>query len=168
MKGFLYILFVILVTVSCNNSYNSESLKASDVAEEELEEAVAEADDGKTVDYEAIAKQKLQEYVDLKLLQQQHPEFKSGITAKLEALSEDDIDIFPDSLETDIKNISQISEARRLNDSVTELRLSFDIVSEKSTRKDTLYALILSRTIQLDGLERISTKMTFRRNKEEQ
>ncbi|QNJ98088.1 hypothetical protein [Constantimarinum furrinae] len=167
MKGFLYILFVILVTVSCNNSYNSESLKASDVAEEELEEAVAEVDDGKTVDYEAIAKQKLQEYVDLKLLQQQHPEFKSGITEKLEALSEDDIDIFSDSLKIDIRNISPISEARRLNDSVTELKLSFDIVSEKSTRRDTLYALILSRTIQLDGLERISTKMTFRRNKEE-
>jgi membrane-associated HD superfamily phosphohydrolase len=167
MSKFLYIIIGILF-ICCNNTYNNESLKVSDVAEESVEATEAQIDLVTAEELNrsftvSMVQQKLQELADLEFLIHQHPEFKEEIKNELDELSKDDIQLTREESKAEITNVQQIDEAQKINDSVTEIKLSFDIVSDKSTRKDTLFATLITKMILLDGLEKTASKISFRR-----
>jgi hypothetical protein len=112
-------------------------------------------------EYQSLAITKLQEVSDLITLKQEHPEFKEDIETQLSALILKDTNLkFLDS-NCSIENISQKGGIKRVSDSVQHRTLYFDIVAEKQTIKDSLNALIITKTVIIDGSSVKTNKIRF-------
>jgi hypothetical protein len=159
MRFALYILILLSIT-SCNSGDKNESFKNLDVLEEESTtsafEVIPEA-----FNYEALAAHKLQEYFDLLLLEQRHPEFKSDIRRQLLALSSDSIGFAANTDKITIKNVQQIGASETVSDSIQLLTLSFDIETASTSTRDTLIAKIISKNVMLEDAEVPTTKLYF-------
>ena len=169
MKKLYYILSLFLV-FSCMN--NAEK-KALDLEEESVLETetlnVNEAVDIKTENAylfteQDIAYQKLQEFYDLNVLKQHHPEFEEDISKQIAELSNSELNLPRLTREIKINNLKQIETAEQLNDSILKLKLSYDLHSEQGTQKDSITAIIKTSTIIIEGKEQKSYKVTFEKN----
>ncbi len=160
-------IFVVLLIISCANERKSEAPievvnmeKTETVLENSAMEDVKEA-----FTFQHLTEQKLQDYFDLLVLKQQHPEFIDDIRAQLHELSEDSIIISYFPQEVDIKNVQQIGETQQISDSIQKIKLRFDISTNDSVKKDSIIAIIKTKRITLDNEELISTKVVFTKEK---
>jgi hypothetical protein len=162
MKKIVYIIIIFLI-VSCKNETKNKSFEVYDIEPVGIEDY----DDSfefsiiKSFNYEKLINLKLQDYFDLKVLEQQHPEFKDAIKKQLYALSNDDIDVSNFSTKITIENIRQIGKPIIVSDSVQKLKLHFDIVTEQNKTTDSIIATIINKSVVIDNEKRLSTKIIF-------
>ena len=171
MRKIVYI-FIGLFIVSCakNEASKSTDAYAVEALEDDIYEyEIAEKDlklnynIGKSTnnEYQNLAITKLKEVSDLIHLKQEHPEFKEDIEAQLSALIQKDTNLKFSNSQISIENISQKGDIKKVSDSVQSVTLYFDIVSEKQTLKDSLNALITTKTVVLDGNSIKTNKIRF-------
>jgi hypothetical protein len=108
-----------------------------------------------------LISQKLQEYYDLSVLQQQFPELEKELTSQIKTLSNSEASLNTDS-NISIKNVSQIGNSKQLSDSITELVLKFEIHSKKRTQIDTITALVKTSKITIGNEEFTTRKIEFK------
>ena len=164
MRKLVYI-FIALLLISCANNKKEVPTEAIESVDMEKTETVFESaaleDKKEAFSYQYLTEQKLQDYYDLLVLQQQHPEFKEDITAQLQELS-NDVTAIPDSTQKiTIKNVQQMGATLKISDSVQKIRLLFDIVTESTNKRDSITAIVSTKKVYLDQQEVISTKVVF-------
>ncbi len=166
MKKICYIL-ISLAIVSCAKD-KSKNMEAITVEAAEVNYEIADdktylkADNGtKEFLYENIASQKLLDLYDLSLLQKRHPEFKEDINAQLKELTADSIVVNNYRDKVSIQNIHQDGPLTRVSDSVQEMKLYFNIVSNGTITADSIYVKIISKTITLEDKNMITSKIRF-------
>lgn len=166
MKRFLYI-YVAFFMMSCANERKNEApIEGVNMEKTEtMLESTAFEDAKEAFTFQHLTEQKLQDYFDLLVLQQQHPEFIEDIRTQLHELSEDSIIISYFPQKVDIKNIQQIGETQIISDSIQRIELRFDIITNNSVKKDSITAIIKTKTITLDNEELSSTKVVFTKEK---
>ena len=155
MKQLLYIM-IIICAWSCKN-HDAMELKNIEV-EDANTVSKPIASDFTEID---LISQKLQEYYDLSVLQQQFPELKKELTSQIKTLSNSEASLNTDS-NISIKNVSQIGNSKQLSDSITELVLKFEIHSKKRTQIDTITALVKTSKITIDNEEFTTRKIEFK------
>ncbi|MCF6348758.1 MAG: hypothetical protein L3J20_10735 [Flavobacteriaceae bacterium] len=165
MKRLLYI-FVVLLITSCAKSRKEVPIESVEMDKTETVLESAAIEDAKEMfTYQHLTEQKLQDYYDLLVLQQQHPEFVEDITTQLHELSNDSIIISDLIQKVNIENVQQIGEIQQISDSIQKIKLRFDIIANNSVKKDSITAIIKTKKISLDNEELISTKVVFTKEK---
>lgn len=115
----------------------------------------------KEFNYNYITSEKLQEFYELLLLEKTYPEFKDDIALQIKSMSSEDIKI-PDSINViAVKNVKQIGPINQISNTVQEIKLSFDVVTNTTTYKDSIYAKLTTNRITKEGSKLLSTKITF-------
>jgi len=161
MKYLLYIALALMV-LSCARNKAEEMVSTEAIDNEKsLELATSEAS---IATYTGLAQQKLQDYFDLLVLQNEHPEFKAEIISQLEQLSEDTISLPEDIASVSIENVEQRGDIENVSDSVQKMTLDFDIVSTNFRKKDSINVLIHTQWIDIDGEKLPATKVSFEKN----
>lgn len=158
----IIILLVIIMTVSCAKQRDPSDMhfETEEIYETDLDY------DAKTmgVNYADLSIQKLSEYFELIQLQQQHPEFDDDIQLQISGLIKDStiLKAYPEPFS--ITNIEPADSIIKLSDSLHSVTLYFDVLSNNKTSKDSIVALITTKTILLDAQEVVSTKVTFQKD----
>jgi len=62
-----------------------------------------------------------------------------------------------------VENMQQIGRTETLSDTLKVLKLRFDLVSEQQRIKDSVYAIIISKDIEVEGKPGRSNKILFSR-----
>ncbi|WP_432411558.1 hypothetical protein [Rasiella sp. SM2506] len=162
MKQLVYILFTVLL-IGCANVSEEKSFATSDTAETELDEAssipIEEA-----FSYATITEQKLQEYFDLLVLKNKHPELAETISAQLRQITTDSILLSREQDSVAVKNLSALGPLVKINDTLQEQSFLYTIASKNLSKTDTLTAHIITKPIRIDGIETLATKVVFRKN----
>lgn len=102
--------------------------------------------------------QKLNEYVELIQLKQQHPEFESDINAQLLSFTKDNELIFNYDNGFTISNIEQIGKPERASDSVEIFTLKFTVETNSRTFKDSILTRVTSHSDYLQSVEAVTLK----------
>lgn len=164
MRAIYYILLSFLLW-ACNSGTQTDTLEkmeaeeAVSVSEADMSEETTLSLDG-TLLYDKIITQKLQEYVDLQNLLIEHPEFRGELQKSLEQLARDSL-IFSANEAVTISDITRMDDAEIVSDSLKRIPFSFNIMTESGTRKDSLIAVIRTKTVQIDGVNMDSYKISF-------
>jgi len=166
MNRLIYI-FVVLFIASCANNRKEAATEAVDMEQSEtvLESTAFEDAAIETFTFQHLTEQKLQDYFDLLVLQQQHPEFIDDIRIQLQELSKDSVIKADFPQKVDIQNVQQVGETLQVSDSIQKIRLRFDIIANNSIKKDSITAIIKTKKVSLDNEEFISTKVKFTKKK---
>ncbi len=158
MKKLLYIIIALLIGSCNNNSPNSLEMKSAD----NYDYFFNAASSNRTFTKLNLAEQKLQELYDLSLLQKQHPEFEKGIEIQLSKLSKNAVSLPNKAIKLSITNVVQIGNVVTVSDSISKLKLRFDVISEQgTTATDSIIAVIKAKTIFINNETVTSTKITF-------
>lgn len=107
---------------------------------------------------EAISIQKLNEYIELIKLKQEHPEFESDINAQLLSFTTDSLSILYYPKGFDISDIKQLGDAKTESDSTEEFVLGYTVKTETMTFKDSVLVKITSSPNYLQSVEAVSIK----------
>lgn len=113
---------------------------------------------------EDLATQKLQDYLDLVVLRNEHPAFEADILSQLQSLSNDETPLmqaFPGVVYENIrlKKVMDTSE-----DSIQRIEFYVDVISEGSIKTDSITAVITKQRIELDDEVFINSKVRFEKN----
>jgi len=164
MRAIYYILLSFLL-YTCNSGTKADALEnmeaeeAVSVSETDMNDEATLSLDG-TFLYDKIITQKLQEYVDLQNLLIEHPEFRGELQKSLEQLARDSL-IFNANEAVTISDITRMDDVEIVSDSLKRIPFSFNIVTETGTRKDSLIAVIRTKTVEIDGVKMDSYKISF-------
>jgi len=161
MKKFIYI-YSLFFIVACAKQGKNEAPVEQDMKEYEIgNENSAFVDISEEFTYQHLTKQKLQDYFDLLVLQQEHPEFETTIALQLQELSNDTLKFSNVLHKISIENVQQIGATIKISDSIQKIRLLFDMVAEGSKKIDSITAIVSTKMVYLDQKEVISTKVVF-------
>lgn len=157
MRQLFYIMIIICLW-SCKNHevMNVEKTiltEEANIVSKPLESDFTEID---------IIIQKLQEYYDLSILQQQFPELKKELSSQIKTLSNIEASIDSHTKAISIKNVSQIGNSKQVSDTVTEVILQFEIHSEKRKQTDTITALLKTSKTIIDSEVFVTRKIEFK------
>lgn len=150
---------------SCANSNKEASISDVEFSENEvvgnnnkdLEEAA-------TFTNTQLAEVKLQDYFELLVLRQKHPEFKEEIRSQIQSLSEPNLTI-PDSLDIiSVENLRQAGTVLQLGDSLQKIKFYFNVITENGIREDSITAVLRAQKVTVEQQEVMSTKVTFEKN----
>lgn len=156
MRDIRYLVLSIILFVSC--AKRKEMKNVSDKVESIKKEVAIES-----FENENRTKQKLQEYFDLLILQQKHPEFKGDIKKQLQKITTTNKTVL-DTNAIQIQNLKMLGESQKISDTVTKMKIIFDIVSVNKVEKDTIVTLIKTKKVTIDGRELASSKIRFLEN----
>lgn len=155
MKNSIYI-FSILLFFSCSNrseknSFNDDILVSDIEVEMESFEVAPES-----FKYKELSHQKLQEMYDLMSLKQSSPKFHEIIQLQLEAYTDEVEEI---SIDEDVKieNLELKEDIITVSDSIQKMKLYYDLVSNNTIKKDSIWMTIINKTIRLEN-ELVTTK----------
>lgn len=163
MKKLVSILCTVFL-IGCANVSEEKQFATSDMTEREATEEVAPLEVEEAFPFATVTEQKLQEYFDLLVLKNKHPELKETIVAQLKQLTTDSI-TFPKGQDAvDVKNLSPLGPLVKINDTLQEQSFQYTIASKSILKTDTLTVQISSKPIQIDGIETLTTKVVFRKN----
>lgn len=145
MKQLCYIILLFIFAISCKH-HTTKSLENSEVINDidtrhKLKKSFTNKD---------MAQQKLQDYFDLLVLQNTHPEFKNTITKQLEDYAATKQHYITDTTPVFIKNVTYIKTPKLISDSVTQFHLKFDKVSKHNIVVDSIIAQITTKIIVID------------------
>jgi len=152
MKQISYIILFSLI-ISCSN----KEMKSEMNSVVYNEEAIVKSEQFLN---ENITKQKLQDYFDLLVLQQKHPEFNEDIITQLKEISNENRTV-SDTIAVQVVNLNLIGKIQKISDSIQKMKITFDIVSENDIKKDTIITLIKTKKVMIDSQEFISNKLQF-------
>jgi hypothetical protein len=164
MKKLTYIAIAILFSACANNT------KEASVSDMDFSETEIYGNDNMELEGTAVrestdlASAKLQDYFELVLLQQKHPEFKEDIRAQIQSLSERGL-LLADSIPViSIENIRQNGAVQSLSDSLQKIQFYFDLTTENGVRADSITAVLRTQIVTLDEQKVTAIKVTFERN----
>lgn len=158
MKKLIYIIYI-LIFISCKDNVANKSFESPILeVEDDVEEFQYSINSGVNT-YQNLSIQKLQDYFDLIKLQEKHPEFKDDILLQIRMISNDTIPNYIGNFS--IENIHQSGKVEIVSDSVQKIKLVYDVVSESYKGVDSIFAVIIFKAIQLEGVETISNKVMF-------
>ena len=164
MKQVIYILIVVFM-LSCAKGPKQDTIEASVMEESEMVLESSVMDDIKEeFTYQSLTEQKLQDYYDLLVLQQQHPEFIEDIAAQLQELSNDSITIPEAVQKIVVKNVQAIGAPQVLSDSVQKIKLRFDIIADSGVQTDSITAIISTKKIRIENKDALATRVLFAKN----
>jgi len=158
MKRLLYILPFFLI-VACNNAPEKDMLSEIEAIEEEL--ANATVSESEPFEYATITEQKLQDYFDLLIIKNKHPEFSEAINTQLKSFARDSLLFDTDQDSVDVKSLSQVGAAEIVNDSVKRLKIAFNVGAAQRFQSKTVTAIITTNTVVVDGKLTENTNVTF-------
>jgi len=156
MKKLLYI-GISLLLMACAEAPERDTLKELEAVETTFEEeTTAEA-----FKYATVTEQKLQEYFDLLIVKNKHPEFSETVNTQLRSFVQDSLlfETYEDSV--DVKNLHQIGDGQIVNDSIEKLKIGFTIGSLHRYKTDTVTAYIITNRVMVDGQETRNITITF-------
>ncbi|WP_412986349.1 hypothetical protein [Pontimicrobium sp. IMCC45349] len=162
MKKLGYILnFMILA--SCMNSANEAEMKSIEpvFATESMDNDDFFSYTASDFNNTQLAAQKLQEYYDLSLLKQQHPEFENDIKLQLENLGELTLNLPKTARSINIDSVTELSK-ETLTDSTKRIVLKYTSNSDRGKTTDTISAIIKTKTITVDNQPITTTKLKFK------
>ncbi|WP_223032407.1 hypothetical protein [Hanstruepera marina] len=168
MKKLIYI-FIIIIIISCNNNETkSISTESIDFEEATIDEEYAIPETyavSKTTRFEhqKLSIEKLQEFYDLLVLKQKHPEFNEDISIQLKKYTDETLLNFKKK-EAIIKNVKLLENPIQVSDSTQRIKLGFDLVSNELITKDTIWATIFTKNIIVEGNTKKSIKIKFSRH----
>lgn len=153
MKKMIYFLFIILLA-SCSKSkeMNNEedSVSSSKILAVESEKFLNQS----------LTEQKLQDYFDLLVLQNKHPDFNDDIVQQIKEISNENR-IILDTNKIKIINIQLIGNIQKVSDSIQKMKIAFDIETKNNIKKDSVIAIVNAKSIMLDDKEFVSNKIQF-------
>lgn len=152
MKKFIYILSVLLLC-SCANRSSMDKENA-------LEEILFEIPNSENNE-NTVLKEKLNRYFDLLKLKANHPDFETDLVSQLQNLSQNTIIEIENLKASSIGNIQVSDNILILSDSVKKIKITYDIVSEKTITKDSIYAYKTDTEITVDDYPMRSFKIKF-------
>ncbi|MEM7087464.1 MAG: hypothetical protein AAF489_14855 [Bacteroidota bacterium] len=165
MKRLVHIVVVSFLLFSCANSNKEASMSGADLSEAEVSESnPIDLSETTLMTNTDLAKAKLQDYFDLLILQQKHPEFKEDIRAQIRSLSESDLNISDSLSIISIENLRHTGPIERYGDSLQKIRFYFNLVSDNGRLEDSITAVLRTQKITLEQKEVTATKVTFERN----
>ncbi|QIE59178.1 hypothetical protein G5B37_06275 [Rasiella rasia] len=150
---------IFAILFGCSNMASDKEAATSDVAET-LEETQAFRVD-EAFDYATITQQKLQEYIDLQLLKNEHPELAKTIAPQLQKLLKDSIALPKNQDSLVVKNLSPLGTLLTVNDTLRQQKFSFALASNTFFKTDTLIANISTMTRQVHGEDVVVNKVYF-------
>ncbi len=162
MRKMLYIIVCAWLITSCANRKTEADTSDMVLAEES---GLYELEGNETLvnfNYEDLATEKLQDYLDLYVLNKKHPEFELDITARLKNLSEKALEIPENEVLMELRNIRAKDEVEKISDSIQHIAFYFDKVTNQNTITDSIIAVIKTEEVMLDGNKMKSTKVTFK------
>ena len=155
MKNIIYIL-IIVVFISCKHNEAMKSVSADMEIESTMEEEIS----SETFSYEKLSTQKLEEYLDLIKLKQQHPEFEADINKQLLSFTNDNSILnYPEGFT--ISNIKQLGTTKFISDSLQTFTIGFDITTASGSFKDSLLTEIKSKEVYIGTTKKVSQKLRF-------
>lgn len=164
MRALLYILLC-LSLLACNSGTQGDAMEKM-----EAEETVSASDIDLNeefpvtmkvaVDYNDIVSRKLREYAELQQLASEHPEFMEELQKPLEQLAGDSLILGTERI-ISIDDISQIDTIEVVSDGLRRIPIGFTITTSTGKRKDSLIAVITTTTVEIDGVELKSHKVSF-------
>ena len=162
MRKLIYI-FTLLIIYGCSNNEtkSTDSNFILDVEEELEMTPKALRTSVSTFTQLDMTKDKLQEYYDLSLLKQQHPEFENDISLQIELLSKIEAELPKTARTVTIEQLNLIDAPKVLSDSVTKIRFQFRYSVDANTLIDTLSAQIITRLIQIEGKTSEARSISF-------
>lgn len=109
-----------------------------------------------------ISTQKLNEYVELLKLKQDHPDFESEINAQLSSFTKDHLPLSDYPEEFTISDIHQIGDTRLEADSLELFTLGFTVHTDSKTFKDSVLTRVSSKSDYTQYTEAVTVKkVTF-------
>ncbi|SNR14212.1 hypothetical protein [Tenacibaculum jejuense] len=152
MKQLIYIILVLLFMSCANKEMNK---KYDFTTESHMKTSALEI-----TKYELLS-EKFNQYFDLLKLKATHPDFKDNIITQLQDLSQNGILEINQIEEATVQNIEVTNEIKIISDSIEKIKINYDLVTSKSTVKDSIYAYKTSSEIIIDGVTFPSLKIKF-------
>ena len=148
-----------IVLVGCAMESKSPKSKDMEAAEIELPGLMNE----KVMSFinEELIGQKLNEFYDLLTLQQEHPDFNDEVKKQLQNYTSDPISNFGSDNTGTIDNIRPLGKLTKLSDDAYKLKFAYDKMVNNTKVSDTIYAIINTKTIVIDGTPMVSNKIRF-------
>jgi len=112
---------------------------------------------------ESLLEKKFKEFYDLNILLNKYPDFKESIENRIKNFISNSETIFELNDSVSVKNIRQEGLLTTISDSVQLTKIYYDLVSENSTEKDSVFAFITKKRVMIDDEEVFSTKVKFTR-----
>ena len=152
----IYIL-IFLTLCSCSKAREQESIVYAEEDKMVIEENFTKLDINNTTQLTPLLKQKLQEYYDLLYLKKSSPDFSEQIDKQLNKIFKETprTDSLNDSIK--IKNITFLSRAENVSDSVQKIKFSY----EAGSKTDSLSAIIKTTPVTIEDQVIWSTSISF-------
>lgn len=154
------IIWIILLCMSCANK-NETKLNTDEVFENSKEINL----EARVITLEELASQKLKEYFEVLQLQKKYVAFHDGEQKQISQFSKELLMEIDPLITTSIENIYQIKEVEKISDSVQKLQLEYSIITGGNKKTDSVYALITSKNIKIEGVTTRSIKIRFYNSK---
>lgn len=165
MRTRLLFLLNLSFLVACNSGAERNASKAAEAFETEEAVSVSEMEMDEnitTIDYQGIVAEKLQELAELHQLINTHPEFESELRQQLLSISTDNILTGTDSESIQISEIKPLGGAIEFSDSIEDgIKFSYRITTDKGSKLDSILARFQNTTVEIDGEQFTSSKVTF-------
>ncbi|MFD2916397.1 hypothetical protein [Psychroserpens luteus] len=157
MKKTLYIL-LLFSFMTCKNN---EAMKMESTDMEVMSVKDENDFDRVMLSSEAISIKKLEEYMNLIQLKQEHPEFEDDIILQLRNFTLDSLAALNYPKGFTISDVKIKGKPRPLTNTQELLSLKFTVISPSKTFKDSIGVMIKSEPIELDGKTQISREILF-------
>jgi len=151
----------VLIVLGCNSAGNEQTEAAVDMSPSMVFE---DNSVHMLFSQEDLAKQKLQDYLDLIVLRNAHPAFESDIKSQLQKLSNDGSLLLSNDRDAVYENIRLKNIVTTSEDIEQKVAFYVDIISEGNRTTDSITAILTKKRIDIDGEELISTKVRFEKN----
>ncbi len=165
MRTRLLFLLNLSFLVACNSGAERNASKAAETFEAEEAVSVSEMEMDEsitTIDYQGIVSEKLQELAELQQLINTHPEFESELREQLHSISPDSILTGTKSESIQISEITPLGGTIEFSDSIQDgVKFSYRITTNNGSKLDSILARFQNTTVEIDGEQFTSTKVTF-------
>lgn len=160
MKQYIIVISLVIF-LGCSNSREKEPMVLKDSStRDEVENIMAEQKiTEETFEYATITQLKLQEYIDLELLANQHPDIHE-IQEQLHTFGTLKKRTLQDSV-VKISNLTPITILHRINDSVQKRKFYYTLKGNTLQITDTITTVITTKNVIIDGIPQTATKITF-------
>ena len=157
MKRIKYIIIAFVLVSCANERKNTVVDKTMEI--EQYEDAYVEKSEA--FESQHLYTEKLQNYFDLLYLYNSHPGFKEDIIMQLKNISNDRVITTDYNSKIIVENVQNIGVLKTVSDSISIVKLYFEKISDGNVVNDSILAILTKKPILINGIERISTKVSF-------
>gem|GEM_PF-5624171 len=151
----------LLITISCSNNRKMEETMTINNAESAPAVETLDQTARIGLDYNFLAKQKFQDYIDLLRLQRTHPAFDESTKESLQKIAPNPL-MLPTAEEITLEKFDPLSLEINVEKTSTSMLFKYEIRTAKdSTYLDTIVGNFKRTQIMLDGKKTANTQVTL-------